>query len=57
MNRFVNDAGRTKAAQRKIISAFLEDGIQPAIKDGQDKTVLAWAKNDWIRQMLADGKV
>lgn len=45
-------ADKAKAAQREIISAFLEHGIKPTIKDGKGKTVLEWAKSEWIREML-----
>jgi len=47
-------AEKAKAAQREIIQAFLEHGIQPTIKDAKGKTVLEWAKSDWIRQMLVN---
>jgi len=46
-------AENAKAAQREIISVFLEHGIKPTIKDAKGKTVLEWAKSDWIRQMLS----
>jgi ankyrin repeat protein len=45
-------AEKAKAAQREIIQAFLERGISPGLKDGKGKTVLEWAKSDWIRQAL-----
>lgn len=41
-----------KAAQREIISAFLEQGVRPTIEDSNDKSVLAWARSGWVRQML-----
>ena len=46
-------AEKAKVAQREIILAFLEQGISPSLKDAKGKTVLEWAKSDWIRQMLA----
>lgn len=44
---------KAKTAQREIIQAFLERGISPGLKDGKGKSVLDWARTDWIRQMLA----
>ena len=46
-------AEKAKSAQREIIQAFLEREISPGLKDGTGKSVLAWAKSDWIREMLA----
>jgi hypothetical protein len=43
---------KARAAQREIISAFLERGITADLKDGGGKTVLQWAKSDSIRQLL-----
>jgi ankyrin repeat protein len=45
-------AEKAKTAQREIIQAFLERGISPALKDEKGKSVLDWARSDWIRQML-----
>jgi hypothetical protein len=45
-------AEKAKAAQSEIIQAFLERGISPGLKDGKGKSVLAWAKSDWIREIL-----
>ena len=45
-------AEKAKAAQREIIRAFLERGVSPALKDVNGKSVLQWAKSDWIRQIL-----
>lgn len=42
-----------KAAQREIIEAFLEHGVSPTIQDANGKSVLDWAKSDWICQMLS----
>jgi len=42
-----------KMAQREIITAFLEHGTSPAIKDAQGKSVLDWAKSGWIRELLS----
>ena len=46
-------AEKAKAAQREIIRAFLERGISPGLKDRKGKSVLDWARTDWIRQILA----
>ncbi len=46
-------AEKAKSAQREIIQAFLERGISPKVKDANGKSVLEWAKSDWIRQLLA----
>jgi hypothetical protein len=42
-----------RAAQRTIIETFLVFGISPALKDARGKSVLDWARSDWIRRMLA----
>ncbi len=47
-------AEKAKSAQREIIQAFLEHGIKPALRDVKGKSVLDWAKSDWIRQMLTE---
>ena len=41
-----------KTAQRDIIAAFLRHGVRPTIEDANGKSVLAWARSGWIRQML-----
>jgi len=48
-------AEKAKAAQREIIAAFLEHGVSPALKVANGKSVLDWARSDWIRQMLNHG--
>ena len=50
-------AEEAKAAQQEIIEAFLRFGVSPAIKDTRGKSVLDWAKSDWIREMLEDANV
>lgn len=42
-----------RTAQREILAAFLERGVSPALTDAKGRSVLAWARSDWIRQMLA----
>ena len=46
-------ADKAKTAQREIILAFLERGISPSLKDAKGKSILDWARADWIRQILA----
>jgi hypothetical protein len=41
-----------KDAQREIIEAFLKHDVSPKMKDTRGKTVLDWAKSDWIRELL-----
>ena len=43
---------KAKAAQREIIETFLERGVRPTLKDANGKSVLEWARSDWIRRML-----
>ena len=45
-------AERARMAQHEIIQAFLDRGICPALKDAKGKSILEWAKSDWIRKML-----
>jgi ankyrin repeat protein len=45
-------ADRAKAAQREIIQSFLERGVSPSLKDAKGKSVLEWARTDWIRELL-----
>ena len=44
---------QAKTAQREIIETFLQSGISPALKDATGKSVLDWARSDWIREMLS----
>jgi len=46
-------AEKAKAAQREIVQAFLERGVSTALKDGNGKSVLHWAKSDSIRELLS----
>lgn len=48
---------QAKAAQREIIEAFLERGVSAAIKDAKERSVLDWAKSEWIRKMLSSAGV
>lgn len=50
-------AEKAKTAQREIIQAFLERAVSPALTDLKGKTVLEWAKSDWIRQILTSNGV
>ena len=48
-------SGSEKAciAQREILQAFLERGVSPTLKDAKGKSVLEWARSEWIRELLA----
>ncbi len=41
-----------KAAQREITLTFLKHSVSPAIRDAADRSVLDWARSDWIRKLL-----
>lgn len=41
-----------REAQRQIIQMFLDQRVSTGLKDRAGKTVLQWAKSDWILQML-----
>ena len=45
---------KAKAAQREIIQTFLGRGVSTTLKDANGKSVLQWAKNDSIRQILSE---
>jgi len=45
-------ADEAKAAQQEIIQLFLARGLSPKLKDENGKSVIDWAKSDWIREML-----
>lgn len=40
------------AGQRQIIETFLSHGASTSLKDSKDKSVLDWARSDWIRDLL-----
>src|SRR5262245_17828807 len=42
-----------RTAQREIIRLFLDRGVSPTLKDGKGKSVLDWARSDWIRKILS----
>jgi len=46
-------ADAARASQRQIIQEFLAFGLSPALQDSKGKSVLDWAKSDWIRNMLS----
>ncbi len=55
----VQDTGRggtgepeARAAQRRIIQAFLERGCSPLARDGNGKSVAESARSAWIRDLL-----
>lgn len=41
-----------KEGQRRIIAAMLKHGVSPSLKDARGKSVLDWARSDWVRGML-----
>jgi ankyrin repeat protein len=43
---------KAKAAQREIIQVFLARGVSVNLRDRNGKSVLDWASNDSIRQLL-----
>jgi ankyrin repeat protein len=45
-------SARAKAAQREIIQIFLKRGVSPGIRDRNGKSVLKWARNEAIRELL-----
>jgi hypothetical protein len=45
-------ADSAKTAQREIIQIFLARGVSPKVKDANGKSVIDWARTDWIREML-----
>lgn len=47
--------GRTRAAQREIIEAFLERGDGAALVDAKGRTVADAARSMWIREILSRG--
>jgi hypothetical protein len=47
----------SRAAQSEILKAFLERGLSPKLKDAKGKSVLEWAKSDWIRRALLENDI
>lgn len=46
-------AEKARTAQREILEAFLERGVSPDLTDAKGRSVLEWAKSDWIQRILA----
>ncbi len=42
-----------KAAQRRIIESMLGRGVSPMMKDARGRSVLDWARSEWVRQLLS----
>ena len=42
-----------RTAQREILQAFLKQGVSASLRDAKGKSVLEWARSDWIHQLLA----
>jgi hypothetical protein len=43
---------KARMAQREILEAFLERGVSSTLADAKGKSVLEWARSDWIRNTL-----
>lgn len=41
-----------KDAQREIIALLLVAGLRPDLQDGKGKTVMEWARSEWVRREL-----
>jgi len=46
-----------RVAQREILQAFLKQGVSPTLMDAKGKSVLEWARSDWIHKLLAGNAV
>jgi hypothetical protein len=46
-------AEKARTAQREILRAFLGRGVSPSLKDAKGKSIVDWAKSDWILRILA----
>jgi len=44
-----------KDAQRQIIQEFLARGISPKVEDSNGKSIVDWARTDWVREMVGSG--
>lgn len=42
-----------RAGQRQIIEVFLAFGVSTGLKDGNGKSVMDWARSDWVQEMLS----
>lgn len=45
-------AEKARVAQREILHAFLKRGVSPNLADAKGKSVLEWARSDWIYEIL-----
>jgi len=43
---------QARTAQREILQTFLERGVSPALTDAKGKSILEWARSDWVHAML-----
>jgi Ankyrin repeats (3 copies)/Ankyrin repeat len=48
---------QARRAQREILQVFLEQGVSPNLTDAKGKSVLEWARSDWIHKILAGNAV
>ena len=49
-------AETAKQAQREIIQIFLAHGVSPKIKDANGKSVVDWARTQWVRELTGGGE-
>ena len=41
-----------RTAQREILQVFLDRGVRPTLMDAKGKSVMDWARSDWIAKLL-----
>ena len=46
-------APAVKAAQQRIIKLMLAHHVSPAMKDARGKSVLDWARSEWVKKLLS----
>jgi hypothetical protein len=44
-----------REVQRAIIEAFLKWRVSPKLKDARGKSVLEWARSEWVQRLLDEG--
>ena len=44
---------KARTAQREILEMFLGRGVSPTLQDATGKSILEWARTQWIQQLLA----
>lgn len=48
---------KARTAQGEILRAFVERAVNPTLTDANGKSVLEWARSEWIRKMLTSDAV